>query len=126
MTDRVLGLGLDLVDIDRFRAVLDRRPGLAERLFAATERTLAAGMTDPVPTLAGRFAVKEAAMKALGVGIGAVDWTDIHAARRPGGAPRLEVGGRAAVLAAGLGVGSWQVSITHTARVAAAVVLALS
>lgn len=126
MNGRVLGLGLDLVDIDRFRSVLARRPALAERLFTAGERALATPMADPAPTLAGRFAVKEAVMKALGVGIGAVNWTDISTSRQPGGAPTLAVGGRAAALASGMGVEGWRLSITHTDSVAAAVVLALS
>lgn len=123
---RVLGLGVDVVDIDRFRAVLDRRPGMASRLFGADELAYAAGLANPAPTLAGRFGAKEATMKALGVGIGAVDWTDICVTRLDGGAPRLVVTGRAAALAGDLGVGSWQVSISHTASLASVTVLALS
>jgi holo-[acyl-carrier protein] synthase len=115
----LIGLGLDLVDIERFRSVLGRRP-------APVERALAGDGPGTARTLAGRFAVKEAAMKALGVGIGAVDWTDISAGRRPGGAPELEVAGRAADRAARLGVTSWLVSVTHTDTVAAAVVVALA
>ena len=55
-----------------------------------------------MPSLAARFAVKEAVMKALGVGLGAFGWADVEVVRAPGGAPRtLVVTGRAAVLAAG-------------------------
>lgn len=126
MSGQVVGLGLDLVDIDRFRAVLARRPAMAARLFTDRELSMAGELADPAPTLAGRFAVKEAVMKSLGVGIGAVDWTDVDAPRRPGGAPALDVSGRAAALAARLGVGSWRVSISHTASTAGAVVVALS
>ena len=126
MTGQVIGLGLDLVDIDRFRAVLARRPTMADRLFTAGELAMAGELSDPAPTLAGRFAVKEAVMKSLGVGIGAVDWTDMDAARLPGGAPALTVTGRAAARAGQLGIASWRVSISHTDTTAGAVVLALS
>ena len=102
------------------------RPSLAERLFSAEELAYAASLADPAPTLAARFAAKEAVMKALGVGIGAVDWTDVAVRRREGGSPELLVRGRAAVLAAERGVSGWQVSISHTATVASVTVLALS
>ncbi|HET6964654.1 MAG TPA: holo-ACP synthase [Acidimicrobiales bacterium] len=126
MSGSVLGLGVDVVDIPRFRAVLERRPTMAERLFSADELAYAATLTNPAPTLAGRFGAKEAVMKALGVGLGAVDWTDIAVLRHPGGRPELVVRGRAAALAAGKGVKGWEVSISHTATVASVTVLALS
>lgn len=126
MTGSVVGLGVDLVDIARFRAVLERRPSLAGRLFCADELAYAATLVNPAPTLAGRFGAKEAVMKALGVGIGAVDWTDVAVRRQPGGRPELVVQGRAAALAAGRGVTAWEVSISHTASVASVTVLALS
>jgi len=121
----VLGLGLDLVDIARFEAVLGRRPAMATRLFSAEELDYAGTLANPAPTLAGRFAVKEAVMKALGVGIGAVDWPDISVARLRGGAPQLIVRGRAARLAEGMGVTAWKVTISHTDQVASAAVVAL-
>jgi holo-[acyl-carrier protein] synthase len=126
VTGRVVGLGVDLVDIPRFRAVLERRPAIAERLFSEEERAYAASLANPAPTLAGRFGAKEAVMKALGVGIGAVDWTDIAVLRRSGGTPELVIAGRAARLAAGRGVAGWQISISHTATTASVTVLALS
>lgn len=126
MTGSVLGLGVDVVDIARFRAVLDRRPAMAARLFSADELAYAASLANPAPTLAGRFGAKEAVMKALGVGIGAVDWTDIAVLRRSGGRPEMLVQGRAAELAARRGVGSWEVSISHTDDLASVTVLALS
>ncbi|HET9078695.1 MAG TPA: holo-ACP synthase [Acidimicrobiales bacterium] len=121
----VAGIGVDLVDISRFERILDRRPALAARLFSAEELGYASGLARPAPTLAGRFAVKEAVMKALGVGIGAIDWTDVSVARLPGGRPRLGVAGRAARLAAERGVAGWQVSISHTDTVACAMVVAV-
>jgi holo-[acyl-carrier protein] synthase len=120
----LVGLGIDSVDIPRFGEVLGRRPALAGRLFTAAERDYAASLANPIPTLAARFAAKEAVMKALGVGLGAFGWIDVEVQRTDGGAPRLLVTGRAASLAAGRGVADWHVSLTHTATVASAVVAA--
>ena len=120
----MIGLGIDAVDIARFRTVLARRPGMAERLFTAGERAYAAGQADPAPSLAARFAAKEAVMKALGVGIGAFRFTDVEVVRLAGGQPSLVVRGAAATLASEQGVGKWFVSLTHTSLVAEAVVAA--
>jgi holo-[acyl-carrier protein] synthase len=122
----VIGLGIDAVDIDRFRRVLARRPALAERLFTTGERAYAAGRADPAPALAARFAAKEAVMKALGVGVGAFRFTDVEVERLGSGQPVLHVRGGAARLADRLGVGTWLVSMTHTATLASAVVAALA
>jgi holo-[acyl-carrier protein] synthase len=121
----VIGLGIDAVDIARFRTVLARRPGMAERLFTAGERAYAAGQADPAPSLAARFAAKEAAMKALGVGIGAFRFTDVEVVRLASGQPALRVQGVAATLASQQGVGKWFVSLTHTSSLAEAVVAAM-
>lgn len=126
ISGRLLGLGLDLVDIPRFERVLGRRPAMTTRLFSAEELHYANTLANPAPTLAGRFAVKEAVMKALGVGLGAVDWPDISVTRRPGGAPELVIRGRAARLAEAMGVAAWKVTISHTDLVASAAVVALS
>lgn len=122
----MLGLGVDVVDIPRLRAVLERRPAMADRLFSADELAYAATLANPAPTLAGRFGAKEAVMKALGVGIGALDWTDVSVVRQAGGSPELVVRGRAAQLATDRGVGAWEVSISHTSTIASVTVLALS
>ena len=121
----MIGLGLDAVDVDRFRRVLARRPGLAERVFTDGERAYGGRFADPAPRLAARFAAKEATMKALGVGLGAFDLRDVEVRNDPGGAPHLLVTGRAAALAESLGVSSFRVSLTHTDTMAEAVVAAL-
>jgi holo-[acyl-carrier protein] synthase len=121
----VIGIGLDAVDIGRFRAVLARRPAMAGRLFTAGERTDAASRADPTPSLAARFAAKEAVMKALGVGLGAFAWRDVEVVRLAGGQPSLVVTGAAGALASGQGVGRWRISLTHTTTLAGAVVVAL-
>jgi len=120
----VIGIGLDAVEIDRFRRVLQRRPGFAARVFTAAERGDLAGRLDPVPGLAARFAAKEAAMKALGVGLWSIGLTELEVRSAEDGAPHLRASGRAAERALALGVASFHVSLTHTARIAGAVVVA--
>jgi holo-[acyl-carrier protein] synthase len=126
VTGELVGLGIDSVDIARFARVLERRPALAARLFTAGERAYAERLFNPAPSLAARFAVKEAVMKALGVGLGALDWVEVEVVRHGGGAPGLAVRGRAAALAADRGVAGWHLSITHTDTVASAVVAAVA
>lgn len=121
----MVGLGIDVVDLDRFRAVLARRPRVAERLFTDGERSYAALQRDPTRRLAARFAAKEAAMKALGVGLGAFKFHDVEVVRLSSGAPSLRLAGRAQALAHDQGVREWRVSLTHGDLVAEAVVVAL-
>ncbi len=121
----VIGVGLDLVDIERFRAVLARQPALRQRLFTGDELALAAARRDPVPALAVRFAAKEAVMKALGVGLGAFAFHDVEVLKLDSGAPELRVTGAAAVLAGERGVTDWQISLSHSVTTAGAVVSAL-
>jgi holo-[acyl-carrier protein] synthase len=121
---RVRGIGIDAVDVDRFRTVLARRPGLAGRLFTDAERSYALSGKDPGPRLAVRFAAKEAVLKALGVGIGAAAFRDVEVVRGDDGAPRLSLGGRAAALATARGIRWWHISLTHTDQVAVASVVA--
>lgn len=120
----VIGVGIDAVDVDRFRKVLERRPRLVERLFTDRERADMAPRSDPVPGFAARFAAKEATMKALGIGVGSVRFSEIGVVRAPSGAPSLETSGKAAERAASLGVKVFRVSLTHTDTHASAVVVA--
>jgi holo-[acyl-carrier protein] synthase len=121
---RVRGVGVDAVDVARFRSVLARRPGLAERLFTDAERAYGQSARDPGPRLAARFAAKEAVLKALGVGIGATGFHEVEVVRGDDGAPRLSLVGRAATLAAERGIRWWHISLTHTDLVAVASVVA--
>ena len=120
----VRGVGIDAVDIDRLRRALVRRPALAERLFTDAERAYAGRVSDPGPRLAARFAAKEAVVKALGVGIGAVSWRDVEVVRADSGAPGVSLAGRAAALAEGRGVERWHLSLSHTDSLAVAAVVA--
>jgi holo-[acyl-carrier protein] synthase len=120
----VKGIGIDLVDIDRFRASLQRTPSMRTRLFTAVELEYVAPKADPIPSLAARFAAREAVMKALGVGLGAFGFHDVWVERADSGAPSLVITGAAADLAAAAGVTTWHLSLTHSDHVAAAYVIA--
>ena len=122
----VVGLGADVVEVGRMRVALDRTASLAERLFSDDERAYAFEQHDPAKSLAARFAAKEAVMKALGVGLGDIDFHDVEVVRRDDGAPHLDVRGRARALAARRGVTRWLISLSHTDSTAMAVVIAES
>jgi holo-[acyl-carrier protein] synthase len=121
----VRGLGVDAVDVERFRRVLERRPTFAGRVFTGSEIDDVEQAADNGGRLAARFAAKEAVMKALGVGIGEMDFKDVEVRRSAGGAPHIVLGGRAAELARDRGVSGWHISLTHTDIVAIASVVAL-
>lgn len=121
----MIGVGLDSVEVERFRRVLQRTPTVADRLFTADEQAYAAIRKDPTERLAARFAAKEAVMKAMGVGLGAFGWHDVEVGRHESGAPELVLRGRAAALAGERGITGWRLSMTHTDRTASAVVVAL-
>ena len=120
----MIGLGVDAVDIERFRDVLSRTPSLKTRVFTSAELELAGTRKDATGALAARLAVREATMKALGVGLGAFDFHDVSVRKAASGAPELIVSGRAQELAEQLGITQWRVSLSHTYIVAVAVVAA--
>jgi holo-[acyl-carrier protein] synthase len=121
----VIGIGIDAVEVGRFRQALIRTPRLAERLFSGAERDYASRQPDPTERLAARFAAKEAVMKAMGVGLGAFRFRDVEVVRADSGAPALVLSGRAAALAAERGITDWRLSLTHTKLTAEAVAVAL-
>jgi len=121
----VIGVGTDLVDLDRFRTVLERRPLMPERLFTSLERESAGQARDPVPRLGARFAAKEAVLKALGLGLGGMRMAEIEVVRNGDGKPEVMLHGAAQQRAAAQGVTGLRVSLSHTAHLASATVIAL-
>ncbi|MFC9909064.1 holo-ACP synthase [Streptomyces sp. NPDC059862] len=119
----IIGVGIDVAEIDRFAASLERTPGLVDRLFLRSELLLPSGERRGVASLAVRFAAKEALAKALGAPPG-LHWTDAEVFVEDSGQPQLRVKGTVAARAAELGVRSWHVSLSHDAGVASAVVIA--
>ena len=120
----IVGIGIDLVDIERFRRSLERTPSMRERLFTDVELAYVAPKADPVPSLAARFAAREAVMKALGLGLGAFGFHEVWVERAETGAPSLAVTGAARGLADAAGVVAWHLSLTHSASTAGAHVVA--
>ncbi len=122
----IIGHGIDLVEIERIRSALERHGDrFAKRLFTEGEQAQAGDGPLRVQFLAGRFAAKEAVMKALGTGWArGVSWTDIDIRRLPSGRPEILLRGRCKEIADGLGVARWEISITHTGGHAAASVVA--
>jgi holo-[acyl-carrier protein] synthase len=113
------GVGIDLLDVERFERALQRRPRLAERLFTDAEREYAAARARPAVHLAARFCAKEAVAKALG--LTAWSFRDVEVVATDA-APQIRLSGSAARRAAELGVGA-SVSLSHTEKLAAAVAL---
>ena len=113
----IVGVGIDVVDIARFQASLERTPGLLERVFTERERGL------QIASLAARFAAKEAVGKALG-NPGDLSWQDAEVCSEPNGRPYLVVGGGVAARAKELGVTRWHLSLSHDAGIASAMVVA--
>jgi len=112
----ILGVGIDVVDIDRFAESLERTPGMRERLFTPQEQLR------PLASLAARFAAKEALAKALGAPTG-MAWHDAEVVNEATGNPQLEIRGGVRARADALGVASIHVSLSHDAGIASAVVV---
>lgn len=126
MSVAVLGVGIDIVPVERIASLLERHGERAmRRLFSDGERAFAATQAHPAEPLAARLAAKEAAYKALSGdetarGIG---WREIEVERQADGRPLLQLHGAAAERFRALGGTRCHVSLTHAGGVAAAVVI---
>jgi holo-[acyl-carrier protein] synthase len=120
----VVGVGIDVVAVERFAAALGRTPTLADRLFAPAEQVTASGHRRSAASLAARFAVKEAVAKALGVPAG-MEWHDCSVVSEASGRPALAVTGTVAAACVVTGISAWRISLSHDAGIAAAIVIGL-
>lgn len=121
--------GVDLVEIEKFREVLSRHPRFSEDLFTDEERSYCEGRRDAPASFAGRFAAKEAALKALGIGITAgIDQAlrEVEIGRAGSGKPTLRFHGFIQKLSERLGVSDATVSLSHSGSYAMASVILLS
>ncbi|CAN5338843.1 holo-ACP synthase [soil metagenome] len=118
----IIGIGVDVVDLARFERALERTPKLRDRLFAEREQR-PGGRVLHLRSLAGRFAAKEAFMKALGESTG-VQWHDMQVVADSHGNPSLELSGAARSLAEVRGITRVHLSMSHDAGVAVAYVVA--
>jgi holo-[acyl-carrier protein] synthase len=121
----IVGLGADIAEVERVRAAIGRHgETFLRRIYTAAERAYCEKFRNKHERFAGRFAAKEAAMKALGTGWRrGVRWTDIEVVREKGGRPSLELRGAASKVAKELGVKRISVTITHTKDLAFAEVI---
>jgi holo-[acyl-carrier protein] synthase len=118
----IFGVGIDLVQVDRIRSVMERFPSrFRSRIFLDSEVKFCEELADKYPSYAGRFAAKEAFSKALGTGLrGAIGWREIEIRDNERSRPSISVSGRAGELLGGRLV---HLSITHLPDHAAAVVV---
>jgi holo-[acyl-carrier protein] synthase len=121
----ILGTGVDLAEVRRIRAAVERYgQRFIGRIYTPGEIAYVERKANRYERYAGRFAAKEAGMKAIGTGWKrGVRWQDFEVANLPSGRPTLRLHGEAAKIAERLGVKSVQLSITHTAELGMAHVI---
>lgn len=122
---KIVGIGLDLVKIDRIRSLTERwQERFLQRLYTDAERQYCFKRAFPYASLAGRFAAKEAVLKALGTGwSGGIRWVDIQVLNDPAGRPVATANGRVRALLQEAGVTGIHVSLSHDADYAIAEVI---
>ncbi len=121
----IVGIGLDIAEVDRVQAAIERHgERFLHRIYTDEERRYCDSKPNRFERYAGRFAAKEAAMKAIGTGWRrGVAWRDFEVRRAPSGQPIIQFGGKAAEIAKALGVQRALVTISHTEANAFAQVL---
>jgi holo-[acyl-carrier protein] synthase len=124
-TMAIVGTGVDICEVARVRAAIDRfGQRFLRRVFTAAEREYCESKRNRIERYAARFAAKEAAMKAIGTGLRrGVSWQDFEVGREAGGRPTIVLKGRAAEFGTKLGTNRVSLSITHTAEIAMAQVI---
>ena len=123
----VIGVGIDIIEVSRIARMIDEHGArFLDRVFTQVEQDYAnASPVQRAQRLAARFAAKEAALKAMSIGLReGISWTDIECTHRVDGSPTLNVRARAAEIAQSRGIDAWLVSLTHIQHMAAATVTA--
>ena len=121
----ILGLGVDLVEVERIEKAIARHEGFVPRIFSSRERERCENCARPARRYAACFAAKEAASKALGSGVRGFAWREVEMLSDENGQPYLVLSGKAQELAVRQGVKRMQVSISHTRDMAVAVTQAV-
>jgi holo-[acyl-carrier protein] synthase len=121
----ILGIGVDVIELDRVRGVLERHgERFTGRILTRGERAYCSRRADPVPSIAARFAAKEAVLKGLGTGLSrGIGWRDVEVARGRGGPPTVVLHRNARTLAEQAGVARVHLSLSHGRGIAVAVVV---
>ncbi len=125
LDDMIVGIGVDLCEVERLEAAIARHgERFLTRIYTETERAYCESKANPMERFAGRFAAKEAAMKAIGTGWRhGVRWRDFEVTRSASGQPVMEFHGMARIIAEQLGATQALVSITHIKSLAMAQVV---
>jgi holo-[acyl-carrier protein] synthase len=121
----IVGTGIDIVEVPRIGQSIERfGERFLKRIFTPAEIRYCQAKANFVERFAARFAAKEAGMKAIGTGMrGGVSWQDFEVGREPGGRPTMLLHGKAAQVAAGLGMRRAHLSVSHTEEHAVAYVI---
>jgi len=121
----IVGMGIDVAEVKRIEAIIEsQKERFLRRVYTLDEQAYCEQFKNRYERYAGRFAVKEAAMKALGTGWSrGVRWVDLEVVRQRSGRPTLSLKGEAKKIADALGVKNIAISITHTAEQAIAQVI---
>ena len=120
----IVGIGVDLVDVERIKRMLSRHRTFVERVFTPQEIAYCQGQASPAECFAARWAAREACRKALG-GIREMRWHDVRVERAHTGAPRLALQGSSQDRMEALGVTDVLVALTHERHMAAAFCVAV-
>ena len=121
----IVGLGVDICEIARMERALERHPSMRRRVFTPEEIAYCDSKARPAESYAGRFAAREAVIKALG-GYRGKRWQDISVFRSPSGAPSIRLEGNAKLRADALGISGVLITFTHERTSAVAFALAVS
>lgn len=120
----IVGIGVDLVDVERVKRLMDRRSTFVRRVFTDDEIAYCSKQASPAECFAARWAAREACRKSLG-GIRDMRWHDVWVERASSGAPRIGMDGATLRRARDLHVEEVKVALTHERRMAAAFCVAV-
>ncbi len=123
MLNAVQGLGIDIVEIERFKKAMEKHPRIIDRLFTKTEQAYCLDRKKPYLHFAVRFAAKEAVLKSLETGRNGIGWKDVEVHRQNNGAPEVKLHNSAVDVTSAKGVQQivLSLSFSHTNAVAAAI-----
>lgn len=119
----IVGIGTDLIAIERIRQAIERNPKFKHKIYTPAEQAYCEQAQDPMGRYAARFAAKEAVAKALGTGIGKIGWLDVEITKLASGAPALQLSGAARQLQHQLGINHLHLSMSHCQQQAVAYVV---
>jgi len=121
----IIGTGIDIIEIDRIKRILNKYPGFLKRIFAREEIKYFNNRKMSIATVAGGFAAKEAVVKALGTGVRQFGWKEVRILRDELGKPVVIIKGKAKLVTQNAGIREVLVSISHSRRYAVAQAIAV-